>query len=135
MPFLIFKGKISSITGFQWLARDFFSNFLVLFTRDTYYSNSTFSLCSTERNNSIKICFHFFILRERSSLYIINHCCKKESKLFTNQYNMSPAGKFINNKTKITGISIMILACMGSAGGGLRRCCKNIEMPIKIGKI
>ena len=41
-----------------------------------------------------------------------------ERILFTSQYNTNPEEKFIKIKVKITGINIIILAWVGSPGGG-----------------
>jgi hypothetical protein len=54
--------------------------------------------------------------------------------LFTSQYKTSPDGKFMNMNVKKIGINIIILACVGSPGGGDIFCCKNMEAPIIIVK-
>ena len=53
-----------------------------------------------------------------------------DNTLFTSQYNTNPEEKLMNMKVKKIGISIIILACAGSPGGGDIFCCKNMLAPM-----
>ena len=49
---------------------------------------------------------------------LMTHCCAMDKMLLVSQYSTRPAGNMKNIKLKASGMNFMILACIGSAGGG-----------------
>ncbi|MNT38190.1 hypothetical protein D3C72_1743730 [compost metagenome] len=55
--------------------------------------------------------------------------------MLTTQYNTRPAGKKKNITENATGMIFIIFACIGSAGGGLRKVCANMVIAISAGRM
>ena len=57
-----------------------------------------------------------------------------EDWAFYNDDGSESGATIIGTKNvNITGINIMILACVGSGGGGFNLCCASMDKPIKMG--
>ena len=66
---------------------------------------------------------------------VITHCCAIDRMLFTTQYSTRPDGKKKNMTENISGIHIIILACIGSAGCGFSLVVMNIEIAYSTGRM
>ena len=65
----------------------------------------------------------------------MSHCCAMDSRLLVSQYSTKPDGKKKNMKAKLSGISHIILACVGSAGLGLSHTCNRLDAVISKGRM
>src|SRR4051812_24162220 len=66
---------------------------------------------------------------------LISHCCAIDRTLFVIQYSTRPAGKKKNITENTSGISHIILACIGSGGTGFSAVCSSVVKVMIAGRM